>query len=163
MRNRRVTVQWYDDEFEAHFLDMPVPITYSRKDINSAVDAELFDSGVADYRWSVTDDITYVLVNKITDLLEKENLRYRIIESFNDVFSFELTNYYQSYVYFKVDLIEFTIFQSYIAGVGPLTDQEKLNTDKFSAALRKIIEGEIHDLFKIARNRKYGRKRKEEK
>lgn len=37
MRNRRVTVQWYDDEFEAHFLDMPVPITYNRKDIDVAV------------------------------------------------------------------------------------------------------------------------------
>lgn len=149
MRNRRVTVQWYDDEFEAHFLDMPVPITYSRKDINSAVDAELFDSGVADYRWGVTDDITHVLVNKITDLLEKENLRYRIIESFNDVFSFELTDYYRGYVYFKVDLVEFTISQSYIAGIGHVTDQEEQNADKVSAGLRKIIEREIHDLYNV--------------
>lgn len=146
MRNRRVTVQWYDDEFKIHFLDMPVPTTYSRKDIDTAVDAELFERNVANYRWFVTDNITHVLVNKITDLLEKENLRYRIIESFNDVFSFELTNYCQSYVYFKVDLVEFTIFQSYIAGIGHVTDQEEQNADKVSAGLRKIIEREIHDL-----------------
>lgn len=146
MRNRRVTVQWYDDGFEAHFLDMPVPITYNRKDIDVAVDKELLGRGVADYRWGVTDDITYVLVNKITDLLEKENLRYTIIESFKDVFSFELTDYYRGYVYFKVDLVEFTISQSYIAGIGHVTDQEEQNADKVSAGLRKIIEREIHDL-----------------
>lgn len=92
--------------------------------LNTFEDKELLGRGVADYRWGVTDDITYVLVNKITDLLEKENLRYTIIESFKDVFSFELTDYYRGYVYFKVDLVEFTISQSYIAGIGHVTDQE---------------------------------------
>ncbi len=139
MRNRRVTVQWYDDEFEAHFLDMSVPITYNRKDIDVAVDKELLGRGVADYRWNIADDISHVLVNKITDLLEKENWRYRIIQDFDSVFSFELTNYYQGYVYFNVDLIEFTVLQSYIADVGSLTNREKQNVDKFSAALRTIV------------------------
>lgn len=146
MRNRRVTVQWYDDEFKIHFLDMPVPTTYSRKDIDTAVDAELFERNAADYRWFVTDNITNVLITKIMNLLEKEDLRYRIIQGLNDVFSFELTDYYRGYVYFKVDLVEFTIFQSYIAGIGHVTDQEEQNADKVSAGLRKIVEREIHDL-----------------
>lgn len=136
MRNRRVTVQWYDDEFEAHFFDMPVPITYKRKDIDVAVDKELLGRGVADYRWNIADDISHVLVNKITDLLEKENWRYRIIQDDSDMFVFQLTDYYCGYVQFDVDLIDFTIGLSYDANV---TDQEMKKAAVVFTAVSKIL------------------------